>query len=337
MYMYIFYYLCIVFLQFIPFCIHMKLFQKLFKKDDNFGIIVSQNSKFDIADVQNYNQILRLDIDNLIIPKPLLTQADPFLFVNGKILYLFFESQRSGERGVIRMKKTENLKDWTKPITVLREPFHLSFPFVFEYNGNVYMIPETQASDSIRLYRGNDDLTDFTLERVLISKQRTDEVKFNYCDSHLLKKDGVWFLFSSIAYNWTYYLELYYSDDLHHDFIKHPASPIYVGNDFGRSGGSIIHFNDDYYRISQNCSKSYGANISVHQITSLDENVYQEELVKQDLLNVGVGKYRDGGHHLNIVKYGDKYIYATDYRHVSWCWYQLYLKLKKIFKCCEFF
>ena len=76
----------------------MKLFQKLFKKDDNFGIIVCQNSKLDIADVQNYNQILRLDIDNLIIPKPLLTQADPFLFVKGKILYLFFESQRSGDR-----------------------------------------------------------------------------------------------------------------------------------------------------------------------------------------------------------------------------------------------
>jgi hypothetical protein len=310
----------------------MNLLQKLLKKDDNFGIIIGQSAEFDLNGVQRYPQILRLNIENLLMPKPLLTQADPFLFVKGKTLYLFYESQRSGEKGIIRMMKTDNMNNWTTPVTVLQESFHLSFPFVFDCCGEVFMIPESQEADSIRLYKGNSDLTHFSMERVLMTKQRTVDVDFSFCDSHLLKKDGVFYLFTSVAYNWTYHLELYYTDDfLHHDFVKHPASPIYKGNDFGRSGGSIIHLDGNYYRISQNCSKSYGGNISVHRITALDVNLYTEELCDKDIIEVGGKIYRDGGHQLNVVKFDDKYIYATDFRHVSWCWYQLFLRLKKVF------
>ncbi|MBR7031444.1 MAG: hypothetical protein IKI06_09465 [Prevotella sp.] len=310
----------------------MSLFSKFFNKDDDFGIIVSQNSQFDLTQVQRCSQILRLDIDNLLKPKPLLTQADPFLFVKGNTLYLFYESERSGEKGIIRMKKSDDLSHWSSPVTVLDQPFHLSFPFVFDYAGDVFMIPETQASESIRLYRGNKDLTDFTFERALLTQPRTEDVKFNFCDSHLLEKDGIFYLFTSVSYNWTYHLELYYTDDiLNHDFVKHPLSPVYIGNDFGRSGGSIIHLDDNYYRISQDCSRSYGENVSIHRITALDKHVYKEELYKKDILEVGGKIYQDGGHQLNVIKYGDSYIYATDFRHVSWCWYQLYLRIKNAF------
>ena len=309
----------------------MILFNRLFRKDNNFGIVIGQNNQYDILGVQHYRQILKLDIDNLLRPMPLLTQADPFLFVKEQSLYLFYESERSGERGIICMMKTNNLRDWSAPVTVLQESFHLSFPFIFEFSGNTYMIPESQGVDSIRLYKGNNGLTKFSLERVLMTKQRIDSVKFNYCDSHILEKDGIYYLFTTVSYNWTYHLELYYTDDfLHHDFIKHPASPIYVGNDFGRSGGSVIHLDDTYYRISQNCSENYGGNISVHRITTLDEKTYKEELYKKDILEVGGKLYRDGGHQLNVVKYGDSYIYATDFRRVSWCWYQLFLRLKNV-------
>ena len=310
----------------------MNLVKKLFKKDDNFGVIVGQSREFDMIEVQYFGQVLRLDIDNLLKPKPLLTQADPFLFVKGDTLFLFYESERSGDRGEIRMMKTSDLQKWSSPVTVLRESFHLSFPFVFEFRGGIYMIPESQADDSIRLYKGNEDLTSFSLERVLMKKARTEDVSFNFCDSHLLLKDGVFFLFTSVSYQWTYHLELYFTDDiLMHDFVKHPQSPGYVGNDFGRCGGSIIHLDDNYYRVSQNCSESYGGNVSIHRILTLDQNVYREELYRKDVLDVEKEPYKDGGHQLSVVRFGDRYIYATDFRKVSWCWYQLYLRLKNYF------
>ena len=311
----------------------MGLLNKLFKRDDNFGIVVYRNDVFELAEVQQFRPILKLDIDSLIKVKPLLTQADPFLYVKEETLYLFYESQRSGDRGLIRMMKTNNLVDWTEPVTVLQEPFHLSFPFVFDYGSSIYMIPESQVTDSIRLYKGNEDLTDFTLERIILSKPRTSDVKFNFCDSHILIKDNLFYLFTSVAYKWTYHLELYYTDDLlHHEFVEHPSSPIYVGNDFGRSGGSIIHLDDNYYRISQNCSKGYGGNISLHRITVLDEYYYREDLCMENVLHTGGRIYRDGGHQLNVVKYNNEYIYATDFRSVSWSWYQLYLKIRGKFR-----
>ena len=310
----------------------MNLVNKLFKKDNNFGVIVGQSRDFDMIGVQYYNQILRLDIANLLRPKPLLTQADPFLFVKDNTLFLFYESERSGDRGEIRMMKTTDLQNWSSPVTVLRESFHLSFPFVFEFRGGIYMIPESQADDSIRLYNGDDNLTSFTLERVLMKKTRTEDVSFNFCDSHLILKDGLFYLFTSVSYRWTYHLELYYTDDiLMHDLVKHPQSPVYVGNDFGRCGGSVIHLDDNYFRISQNCSESYGGNVSIHRILTLDKKDYCEELYRKDVLDIEKEPYQDGGHQLSVVRFGDRYIYATDFRKVSWCWYQLYLRLKKYF------
>lgn len=311
----------------------MNLFDRLFKKDNDFGVVVAQSRDFDITGAQFFNQVLRLDIDSLLKPKPLLTQADPFLFVKGNTLFLFYESERSGDHGEIRMMKTTDLQKWSSPVTVLRESFHLSFPFVFEYCSDIYMIPESQADDSIRLYKGNEDLTSFTLERVLMKKNRTEDVSFNFCDSHLLLKDGVYYLFTSVSHRWTYHLELYYTDDiLLHGFVKHPQSPVYVGNDFGRCGGSVIHLDDNYFRISQNCSESYGGNVSIHRILTLDPQNYHEELYKKGIFDVRKEPYKDGGHQLNIVKFGDRYIYATDYRKVSWCWYQFYLRLRNILR-----
>jgi hypothetical protein len=309
-----------------------RFLKKIFKKDDNFGIIISESDDFSFEDIQENHVVLKLEIDSMLKPKPLLTQADPFLFVRNGILYVFYESDRSGEKGIIRMTMTKNLKDWSKPITVLDEPFHLSFPFIFEKNNDVYMIPESQISNAIRLYKGNDDLTAFSFVKTLMDNQRVDDIKFNYCDSHLLNKDNTYYLFTSISYKWTYHLELYYTDDpIHHKFIKHPQSPIYVGNDFGRSGGSIICHKNEYYRISQNCSQHYGGNLSVHQITKIDKEHYSEKLLHKDLLKTGGNIYRDGGHQLNITKFCDKFIYATDFRHFDWSWYQLFLRLKTTF------
>jgi len=310
----------------------MKISQ-LFKKEENFGIVVSRNNVYDINSLLNNEVILRLDIDNLLKVKPLLTQADPFLFVKGEKLYLFYEEMRSGERGKICMRKMTNDAKWSNSVVVLKEDFHLSFPFVFEDKGTVYMIPESQEVDSIRLYKGNDNLSQFSLVKTLLNRERTSNICFNFCDNHLVLKDGIYYLFTSVAYNWTYHLELYYTDDLlHNDFIKHPQSPIYIGNDYGRSGGSILHLDNNYYRISQNCRNSYGANISIHHIIKLDKNYYEEELIKTNVFDDSNDIYREGGHQLHIVKYGDNYIYATDYRRVSWCWYQSFLRIKNHIK-----
>lgn len=304
---------------------------RFFKKNEDFGIVVYESDHFSFDHIQNLHQILKRDIDSVWWKwKPMLTQADPFLFVKDDTLHLFFEKVYAGKRewGRIAMTKTTDLVHWTEPVDVLSLSYHLSFPFVFEENGVVYMIPESNEADAVCLYQANDDLTEFTFVRKLVEQPRTKDICFNYCDNHILKKDGVYYLFTSVSYRWKYDLELYYSDDLlNGQFQKHPMSPICQGNEFGRCGGSVIHLDDNYYRITQDCHTRYGENVSVIKIDDISKETYLESLFKRNIFKTGGDIYRDGVHQLNIVKFHDKYIYATDFQHLEWSWYQALSKL----------
>ena len=99
---------------------------------------------------------------------PVTIVADPFLFVYQDKLFLFYEKKRNYSPGVICMTCTEDLTHWSNSVVVLEEHFHLSYPYVFEEKGNVYMIPETSAVGDIRLYKAynNEVETDLIFEKV---------------------------------------------------------------------------------------------------------------------------------------------------------------------------
>lgn len=309
---------------------------KVFRKNEDFGIVVYESNQFCLDNIQNQNIILKLDIDSVLFKwKPLLTQADPFLFVKDGTLYLFYEVLYAGnnEWGRISMMKTKDLIHWTKPVEVLALPYHVSFPFVFEDNGVVYLIPESGAINAVCLYKANDDLTEFTFVRKLKEQSRTNDICFNYCDSHILKKDGIYYLFTSVSYKWSYHLELYYSTDLlHGEFQEHPMSPVCQGNEYGRCGGSVIHLDDHYYRITQDCHARYGENVSTMDIVDISTASYKEILAKRNMFITGGKLYRDGIHQLNVVKFGDKYIYATDFQRLEWSWYQASSAIGRLLK-----
>ena len=43
--------------------------------------------------------------------------------------------------------------EWTTPVAIIEEPFHMSFPMCFSWGEEFYMIPETEMSECINLYR----------------------------------------------------------------------------------------------------------------------------------------------------------------------------------------
>ena len=301
-----------------------KIFGFLYRKDVTFtaALFASDRLAMDVFDEQHL--ILKLPLTGLWKPKPRRFQADPFLFVKDDELFLFYELQHWDDPGCIAMMKTIDLKTWSKPIIVLKEPFHLSFPFVFEDHGAIYMIPESQENDSIRLYRANDDLSSFTFVRILLQQEKKEGIHFNYNDSHIFKKNGKYYLFTSYQKNWMYYQELYVSDDLlHGDFVKHPKSPVCMSNEYGRNGGSLIKYHSHLLRVTQDCHADYGDNISLMEVMVLNENDYEEKLFKHNVFSKN-NIFIDGGHQLNIGKFLGKYIYATDYKINKWTWYQLY-------------
>ena len=299
--------------------------KELFKKRDAiFAVQLFSNEKLTFDDFNVDHLIFRMEINGLWKVKPVLFRADPFLFVRGKELFLFFEIQYGFDSGQIAMMKTRDLIHWSEPVIVLQEPFHLSFPFIFEEGRHVYMIPESEENNTIRLYRANDDLTSFSYVRTLLFQERVKGLRCNYVDSHIYKKEGLFYLFTSYMKDWKTTQELYIAENLlDGEFKKHPCSPICISHEYGRNGGSIIEYEDKLLRVSQDCHKDYGENVSLHQILDLDEQCYKEKLFKRNIFSDNC-LFPDGGHQLNIVKFNGKYIYATDYKQNKWTWYHLY-------------
>lgn len=240
-------------------------------------------------------------------PNPEHTKADPFLFVHGERLFLFYEtaSYKLG-RGVITMVSTTDLQRWTKPKIVLQEPYHLSFPFIFEKDGVVYMMPESGGGGQIRLYQATDSsLTRFELVKPLMEGR--------YLDSVLLQQDGKYFLFTSDEPEYRQYvLHLFCSDTLGGPYIEHPKSPICRDAGYSRSGGRILEIDGRVCRVSQDCSNGYGDNVSLVSIDRLTPTEYEENLFCRNVFDRNCETFKGGGHHLTYIKFKGKYVIVAD-------------------------
>ena len=134
---------------------------------------------------------------------------------------------------------SKDLIHWTKPVVITHEPdCHFSYPFVFEDNGQVYMMPETGDQHNIRLYKAdNDELTSFSLYRIIMKRDEIpSDMVYDFADSCIHKKDGKYYLFTSIKTVEQYYLYLYMADNLEGPYTEHPCSPIVTGDSCDRPG-----------------------------------------------------------------------------------------------------
>jgi len=248
---------------------------------------------------------------------PIVMQADPFLFAHGDTLYVFFEGMRLiGGHGAIIMTSTKDLKTFTKPIKITNEPdCHFSYPFVFEDNGQVYMMPETGCDFNIRLYKAtSQDLTKFELHKVILERSEKDKkkVSFDFADSCIYKKGSKYYLFTSYYADNTYFLELYLSDELDGPYEKHPQSPICSGNKYGRCGGPLIEADGHLYRPAQDCVATYGGQVHLMEIDELTPTLYKEHTYRDDVLPKNQKRYKIGGHQLSFAKFKGKTVVATD-------------------------
>ncbi len=76
--------------------------------------------------------------------------ADPFLLPRGDGLFLIFEVwRRSTKQGDIAWAERTSAGAWRFGGLALDEPFH-SHPFVFEHDGEVYMVPESRVRREVR-------------------------------------------------------------------------------------------------------------------------------------------------------------------------------------------
>lgn len=259
-----------------------------------------------LFDISQFEIVKKIDATKDFFCKhPVVIIADPFLFIYKDELYLFFEEQIDLlGKGIIKMTKTTDLKQWTEPKTVLTEPFHLSYPNVFEIENQIYMMPETGCDHSIKLYKPNTDLTQWTYDKTILDGK-------HFVDSCIIQKDENYFLFATEYSNKGYQLMLYYNTAIDGNWKEHPQSPIANDADTARCAGAVFYENGKLYRPCQLTSQQYGEGVVIYEIETLSTQAYQEKKIKQLIPNTQK-EYRLGGHHFNHVNWNGKQIVATD-------------------------
>ncbi len=224
----------------------------------------------------------RLDLGGLhVIPSPEGGfWADPFPWQHEGKYYIFFEELMfSDEKGLLRVMEVKRDGSWSEPITVLEKDYHLSYPFLFEWEGELYMLPETMQNNTIEVYRCTSFPDKWELHKVLMEGIKA-------VDATLLQRDGKWWMFVSLAVNngeaWDE-VSLFYADNPFGPWIPHPCSPIRSDVRSARPGGWLFEQSGRLYRPAQDCSVCYGYALSINEIKRLDTERYEETEVQRIL------------------------------------------------------
>ena len=257
----------------------------------NFGKFIKRN----VQNTYSFEQWgLLFDIKNdvsksmwrykKILPPKDRFWADPHIITKDDNYFVFIEEyiykKSKGHISLIKIDKKGNYKYLGK---ILEKKYHLSYPFVFEFENNYYMIPETEANKSIELYK----CTDFPMKWEYYGKIMNN---VSAVDTTIFNHNNKWWMFTGIKENDgasnSDELFLFYSDNpLSDRWIRHEKNPIVSDVRQARPAGKIFSINSKIYRPSQNSSNYYGYGISINQIEKINEKEYEEKSITSILPN----------------------------------------------------
>ncbi|MGN6311954.1 MAG: glucosamine inositolphosphorylceramide transferase family protein [Xanthobacteraceae bacterium] len=199
--------------------------------------------------------------------------ADPFLHrANGRTFLFVEEYPYADKKGVISVAEVSDGQITAAPVTVLKRPYHLSYPFVFEHDGEFWMIPETGENRSVELYRAVEFPGTWELSTVLMKGAV-------FSDATILRHDGLWWLFATVDWfgaSTQDELSIFYSETPDGEWKPHRTNPVKSDSRFSRPAGRIVQREGRLFRPAQNCDRTYGAGIAWFEITELTPISFNE-------------------------------------------------------------
>jgi hypothetical protein len=214
--------------------------------------------------------------------------ADPFPIVWRGKTCIFFESldHRVG-KGVIGVVEFGPNGPIGEATTIIEEPWHLSYPFLIEAEGELWMIPESSTSGQVPLYRCVDfphrwERCDPLLEGI------------EAADATIFAHDGRYYMTSVVREGLGGYsdtLALHHAPSLFGPWRKHPASEALIDAGAARPAGAVIERAGALWRPVQDCRKGYGRALRLARIDRLDPEHFQQTFTAQ----IGSGPLWPGG------------------------------------------
>lgn len=248
-------------------------------------------------------------------PKHKHTKADPFLFLEDGRLFILYETQAADDFGVIEAAEITQTGILYLGV-ILQECFHLSYPSLIRYRDEIYMIPECQGSNELRLYR----FTKFPREPIYVRTL----LRGRFADPSPVIVDNTLFIFTTTQRG----LEIFYTDDLSCGALySHPSNPISTDPRLSRCGGIPFTVEGKLIRPAQDGSRYYGSNVVLMRIDLITKHDYVETLYKDNVFLCDQNWNSEGGHHISVAKLPNGFAIAVDGQTYDYLVHKLFMRV----------
>ena len=199
--------------------------------------------------------------------------ADPFVVAwQGRTVVFFEELDHRVGKGIISAIEFNEQGPVGEIFTVLDEPWHLSYPFLFEDDGELWMIPERSATREVVLYRCRHFPDQWERHATLLSG-------IELGDATITRHDGRYYLFGvtregSGGYSDT--LSIYHADSLMGPWLPHAQNPVLLDRANARPAGHFVVRDGRLWRPVQDCSRGYGAAVALAEIVELSPTRFEQ-------------------------------------------------------------
>ena len=233
--------------------------QKLFRKRYEIGFC-----RYDSAIVAEGKGYETLFVKN---PPKDKWYADPFLYEVTDTSFVVFVEEFRYDHPVGRLAKLiidrKSMKIVDEKI-VLDLPTHLSFPIYYRDSEDLYIYPENCESGRLNLYKYDKVGEQFVFQTCLVEEPLTDAVmlKWNRGGHYIFGTDT-----RKEAGN-SNEMKIYRSDTIDGKYSLYQT--VRFERKTARNGGAIIVVGEEYYRVAQDCTNSYGYSMEFQKI-KMDE------------------------------------------------------------------
>lgn len=207
--------------------------------------------------------------------------ADPFAIEkNGRYFVFFEELPFVAGKAHIAMLEARRDGSWSPPVRVLERDHHLSYPFLIEEGGELYMVPESAQNRSVDLYRCVDFPLRWKREKTLLDGARLVDATFH-------RGADRWWMFANAAVRGSDVfddeLHVFHSDSLLGPWRAHRRNPVKSDARCSRPAGQLFWRAGALYRPAQICVPRYGAGLSLNRVLRLTPQDYAERQVERVL------------------------------------------------------
>lgn len=222
-------------------------------------------------------------------------RADPFGVTVNQDRVLFFEQLDYREkRGKIRYIQFRGDSLSAEGEVDLDTDVHLSYPYVFTYEDDIYCVPETYEAGEIALYRATAFPSKWEKIAILVDN-------FPGADASLFMRDDRWWLACTrVGDGSNDKLHLWYADDIKGPWSPHSGNPVKIDARSARPAGTPFWHAGTLYRPAQDSSGSYGGRIVINRVDELTPDSFAE----QSIVIVGPfvdSVYPDGFHTISAM------------------------------------